>query len=136
MTPGELVGQKKWQELYDLADAAGHAAATRAKPTPMVVTQHENPMDESSPVENSWYVSEGVCGFAWITLRPGTHSFVKWMSKEGLSRSAYGGGHQIWVSGYNQSMDRKFAYASAFAAILTEAFAGTKVEVYAQSRMD
>ncbi len=99
----------------------------------MHVVQRANPFDDSSPVVHRYApVMDGVCGFAWVTIRPGTSSFARWVSKTGRGRKGYYGGIQIWVSGFGQSMTRKEAYADAFAAVLREA----GVSASAGSRMD
>lgn len=100
------------------AEAAGRAALVAATPEPMVVQQHASPIDDSSPVVRSWYVSEGVCGFAWVTISPATSALARYLLKSGKARKGYGGGAQVWVSEGGQSYDRKVAYASAYADVL------------------
>jgi alpha-beta hydrolase superfamily lysophospholipase len=73
-----------------------------------------------------------VCGFAWVTLRPANSSFAIWAKKNRDWKPAYGGGMQLWVSAYNQSMKRKEAYATAFANVLY----ASGIKAYAGSRMD
>ena len=136
VTMTQLVKNKRWPELFRMADEAGDLESRLSKPTPMVVSEHENPFDDNSPVNQSWYVSEGVCGFAWVVFKPATHSFVKWMKEQGHAGPNYGGGYSVWVRGYGQSMQRKEAYARAFAEVLRQAFDEKKLRIYAQSRMD
>lgn len=109
-------------ELYARAHAAGQAAVEEITPTPMVVTDGHR----------QWHIADGMCGFAWITVRPGNSPFANWLKKNGHARPAYGGGVQIWVSDYNQSIERKYAYAQAFAEVLVKA----GVKAYAGSRLD
>ena len=90
-----------------LAHAAGHAAAVAAVPVPMVINGY-------APID------DGVCGFAWVTIRPATSRFAKWAAKNLGARRAYGGGLMIWISDYEQSMTRKEAYACAYARTLGE----------------
>lgn len=125
----------EFSTLYAKADAAGIAAAKAMTPTPMVVGQAKsffsNEIDYTKPVE---IVNDGVCGFAWINLKPGNSPFANWLKKNKLARKdEYYGGVTIWVSDYNQSMERKSAYAGAFARVLNEA--GYK-RAYSMSRMD
>lgn len=129
----EVKPKQNWQELYDKAHAAGCAAAEANVPVPMIVQERASPLNDNSPVTRSWHVSEGVCGFAWITVKPGTSSFARWLVKNDLARSAYEGGVSIWVSSYGQSMERKEAYAHAFAKVLREngisrAWAGSRMD--------
>lgn len=118
--------------LYAAADAAGKQAADAAVPTPIVVGEETSPfsgtLDYSKP---TYFVSEGLCGFAWVSFK-GNTGFGRWAKKTGKAKPAYGGGLQVWISGYGQSITRKEAYAQAFAAVLREA----GVTAYAGSRLD
>jgi hypothetical protein len=119
--------------LYCQARLAGLNAAEACKPTPMIVSQHKNMLDDSSPIEKQWYVPSGVCGFAWVIVRPGTSSFAKWLVKNGHARTHhYYGGICHYVSEFGQSMEVKEAYATAFAKVLSEA----GIRAYSDSRMD
>lgn len=118
--------------LYQSAHQAGMEAVAKLQVTPMVVTQHSDPLNDASPVQKAWYVADGVCGFAWVVVKPATSKFARWLKAQKLARSAYGGGLQIWVSAFNQSMQKKEAYAGAFAAVLRSA----GIDAWADSRMD
>lgn len=121
-----------WEIVYDGAWRAGEDAARKHTPTPMVVTQHANPLDDNSPPVKEWYVHQGVCGFAWVTF-PGNTSFGRWAVKQGHARKAYGGGVQVWIGQYGQSAELKEAHANAMAKYLRE----NGVErAYAGSRLD
>jgi hypothetical protein len=98
----------------------------------MVVSQHVSPVDDSSPVTKQWLVEGGVCGFAWVVIRPANCPFANWMKTNKGARKAYGGGLSYWVHDFDQSMERKLAYAHAFATILHE----FGIDANAQSRMD
>ena len=122
-----------FQTLYDLANAAGKCAVNKLKVQPMVVQQHANIIDDSSPVINEWYVADGVCGFAWVNIKPGNSAFAKWLKTKNLAdKDSYYGGVTILISDYNQSMQKKEAYAYAFAKVLRHN--GIKAQSY--SRMD
>ena len=118
-------------DLAAKAHAAGMVAGEAAKPTAMIVSEHENPLNDNSAVRKQWYVADGVCGFAWVNIRPGTSSFARWMVKHGKARKAYHGGVDVWVSEFGQSMQRKEAYAAAYAKVLNEA----GIKAYSMSRM-
>src|SRR5690606_17048476 len=47
---GKAKSSNNWPELHSRADAAGRLAATQHKPRPMIVQQHTNMSDDSSPV--------------------------------------------------------------------------------------
>lgn len=123
----------KFETVYDKAVIAGREAGEKAAPTPMIVAQHANPLDESSPVTQAWRVNGGVCGFAWVSVSPGNSSFARWLVKNKLARKGYYGGVEINVSAFGQSMERKEACANAMAAVLK---AELGVKAYASSRMD
>lgn len=123
----------KFAEAFAKAKAAGLAAGEGIAPTPMVVAQHANPMNNRSAMTKAWYVSEGACGFAWVKVRPGTSAFAKWLVKHRHARAAYNGGVEIWIGEHGQSVDRKAAHAAALAETLR---AELGVEAYADSRLD
>ena len=116
------------------AHRAGMGAVSQANVVPMVVSEHSNPLDDNSPVKQSWFVADGPCGFAWVTVRPANSSFALWLKKFHGSdwKTVYGGGIQLWVSAFNQSMQKKEAYAAAYAGILQM----HGINAYAGSRMD
>lgn len=126
--------QNEFQDLFDSAMNAGRAAALAATPHPMIVGTAKSlfgtDIDHTQPV---FHVPEGVCGFAWIIVKPGTSAFAKWLKASGRARpDSYYGGVNIWIRDYNQSMTRKEAHANAMASVLTKA----GVNAYAMSRMD
>lgn len=118
--------------LYSNAMAAGQSAAFNHKPTPMVVTQHRDLLDDSSPVVHHDVIPDGVCGFAWVTIKPATTPFARWLKANGYARPGYGGGLQISIHTYNQSMEKKLAHAEAMAKVLREG----GINAYADSRLD
>lgn len=112
------------QHLYDKAHTAGILAANETVCRPMTVV---NPA-----TGQRWHVPDGVCGFAWIVVKPGNGAFAKWLKTNKLAEKHYEGGVSIWVSDYSQSMQLKEAYARAFAAVIKEA----GLNCYSDSRMD
>jgi hypothetical protein len=118
---------------YNKAVDAGVAAGKAALPTPMVVQERASPFNDKSPVVQEWYVSEGACGFAWVNVYPGNCPLANWLKKNKLASKAYGGGVQIWISDFGQSIARKEACAYAMAKVLKEELG---VEAYGGSRMD
>lgn len=124
--------KEDYQALFDAAHAAGMAAVNALKVVPMVVNQHTNPLDDKSPVEKSYFVADGPCGFAWVKVRPANCGFAKWLKEKGVASTAYDGGMSMWIHDFNQSIQKKETYASAFAEVLR-----TKgLNAYAGSRMD
>jgi hypothetical protein len=111
---------KFWQEAWQ----AGHAAGAAHKPRAMVVTDRHG-----SPVET---VNDGMCGFAWVTVRGANKGFGHWLIKQGLAKRAYTGGAQVWISAYNQSYERKAAHAYAMA----ESLRANGINAYSDGRLD
>lgn len=122
----------EFAELYQRAVAAGKEAVAAFTPTPMVVSQHANPFDDRSPIDESWFVEGGACGFAWCNISPGNSPFANWLKKQGLARKSYHGGVDIWISDYGQSIQRKETHAYAMVNVFAEA----GIAAYANSRMD
>jgi hypothetical protein len=125
---------REFQVIYNEARIAGLEAGRTCGVVPMVVEQHANPANDASPVTQSWFVEGGVCGFAWIKIKPANSPFANWLKKNGHVRpgAAYDGGVNVWVKDFGQSMQRKEAFAYAFADVLNKA----GIKAYAQSRMD
>jgi len=124
------------QEALDLrqqAHEAGLAAMQAATPTPILWGSPSTPLGSDVDLTNPHSVStEGVCGFAWVKVK-GQTSFARHMRDAGFGRTdSYAGGTNLWVREGGQSLERKEAYANAFAAVLNEA----GVSAYAYSRMD
>lgn len=118
-----MKSQHTFSTVYNNAHANGMAAVKEMTPTPMIVgtptTLLGNEIDYS---KKTYCVADGVCGFAWVNVKPGTSAFAKWLKKKGYARKdLYYGGVTVWVGDFNQSYERKMAYASGFAATLTEA---------------
>lgn len=120
-------------DIYNAAVEAGNKTAAAAVPTPMVVSQHESPLDDNSRVTKQWYVAEGACGFGWAIIRPGTHSFARWLKKTGRASRNYYGGMCVWSPLRTQSVTRNEAWAEGFAKVLREVM---NIHAYAQSRLD
>ena len=113
-------------ELAELAHKAGLKAGNKAIPQPMVIVDGETK-------EVIDVVDDGLCGFAWINIKPARGAFVNYLkAREWGSRDEYYGGHTIWVSNFNQSVTRKMAYAKAFAEVLNQ----YGIKAYAASRLD
>jgi hypothetical protein len=121
--------------IWEEAQAAGQVAGRSLVPVPMVVGSpppdrpFSNEVDPNQPRE---FVADGVCGFAWVKIRPATSSFVRWLKSHDMGRKDVYGGWSISVMDYNQSMQKKEAHAQAMA----EVFRKHGINAYAQSRMD
>lgn len=118
--------------IANKAHEAGIKAVEALQVIPMVVSERASPLDDSSPVQKQYYVADGVCGFAWVAFK-GNTAWGRYAKKYLGAKSKYGGGLQIWISAYNQSMQKKEAYAQAYAKVLND---NGIADAYADSRMD
>ena len=111
-----------YQSTIERAIKAGIEAGRDCMPIPMHVLENNIPIDR---------VDDGACGFAWVSFA-GNTAFGKWAKKQGFARPHYPKGLCYWVSEFGQSVDRKSAFAGAFAEVLRQA----GIECYAGSRLD
>lgn len=117
-------------ELWARACESAREAWNNASPTPMVVTDTRS--------GQKWHVSEGVCGFASLVVKPANSSFALWLKKNANTSRHYDGGLSVWSSvvvpedAASQSYERKVAAMRAAAKVLTDA--GVRARVW--SRLD
>jgi hypothetical protein len=125
---------KEFSDLYAKAYQAGVEAGTNAQPNPMIVGTPVGGLfgTEIDYSKTTYYEPEGACGFAWVNVSPGNSPFANWLKNNNKGRKAYGGGVEIWISDYNQSVARKYAHATAMARVLKDA----GIKAYASSRLD
>lgn len=109
--------------LERIAYAAGIKAGRECRPIPMIVST-------ASGIEIEC-VDDGACGFAWVAFA-GNTAFGRWAKKQGLAGSHYPSGLCIWVSEFGQSVERKSAFADAYAQTLRNA----GIDAYSGSRLD
>lgn len=119
-------------EIYQQAHLAGNAAVTTTTVTPMIVQQVANPLNDKSQVIKEYFVSDGVCGFASVNVKPANSKFAKFLVAHGLARKTYTGGVSMSVHQFNQSLTKKEAYACAFANVLNE----HGIKAHVEFRMD
>jgi hypothetical protein len=126
----------KYQEWITACSELANTAYLNAQPAPMAVYETAGLSDAPKPGGQSWYVSEGVCGFAWVTISPATSSFARWLSKNKIGYKAYKGGWQIpmhfFVGQIGQSLERAEAASLACSRFLRE----QGIKAHASSRMD
>jgi len=128
--------------IYAEAAAAAEAAFKAAQPQPMIVGSSKsiigpgaNEIDYDKPV---WVVNEGVCGFAWVTIRPARGKLVTWLKSKNKGRKGYYGGWELssWEFGNvgrsSQSYERAMKAATAAAAVLQS----YGISAYANGRLD
>ena len=120
-------------ELFDRAHHAGLRAGHESTPTPMVVGSPSTPFGSDIDWNKSTYhVSDGVCGFAGVVIKPARGKFVSFLKSKDLGWKHYYGGFYMTCREFGQSLARKEAYCEAFAKVLGEA----GMRCYVDSRMD
>ena len=121
-------------EVYREAYAAGLKAGNEVQVTPMVVGTETSPFSNIiDETKQTYFVEGGVCGFAWVKIRPARGKFVQWLKEQNIgSKDNYEGGYTIWCHEFGQSLTRKEAFANAFAEVLR----GYGINAYGQSRID
>ena len=110
------------------------------KVVPMIVGEETSflsgKLDYSKP---TYFVEDGVCGFAWVSVYPANKGNTKLGKEErklletaGFTKNDYDRCHQLWISAYNQSMQKKEAYAGAYAKVLRDygfrAYSGSRLD--------
>ena len=75
-----------------------------------------NEIDYSKPT----FIMDGLCGFAWVNISPARGAFVNYLKSRQVGSKGYYGGFEIWVREFGQSVDRKTAFARAFADVLNK----------------
>jgi hypothetical protein len=129
----KTLGKRECARLYKEAHEAGLTAGKNVGVVPMIVgepsTPFGNDVDYSKP---TYFVEGGVCGFAWIKIFPARGAFVNYLKSIEVGSKSYTGGLDVWVRGFGQSLQRKEAYAQAFAEVLRE----NGINAYAESRLD
>lgn len=117
-----------FHEVCDEADIAGLKAVQELTVIPMIVGETKNlfsnDIDYSKSTE---YIEDGPCGFSWVSVKP-KHKGNTRLGKEeraeleemGLFKNEYTKTYQLWISQFNQSIQKKEAYARAFSKVLQQ----------------
>ena len=126
--------------ICEKASQAGYAAVETARVVPMVLGQETSlfsgVIDETKP---TYFVEDGVCGFAWVSVKPENIGNTRLGKQErraleavGFRKNDYEKTYLLRISDFNQSMQKKEAYADAYAKVLR----GHGIRAYSGSRMD
>lgn len=131
----KTMGKRERGRIWKLAVEAAKKAASECRPTPMIVSQHANVLDDRSPVVKQWKANDGVCGFAWVRMT-GTSAMGRYLSSKGIARPAYPNGVSVHASviapKVGQSLERGEAACRAAVAVLGE----HGIEAWTESRID
>lgn len=125
--------------MWNEAQEAALKAFDDCIPTPMVVGQSSLFSGGIIPGTEE-VVPDGVCGFAWINIKPARGPLVKFLKERGYgNRGVYGGYtlsfYEICPSRRgSQSMEKKIAACRAFVEVVKKYFPEMNIRV--ESRMD
>lgn len=113
--------------IWEEAKAAAEAAAQAAVPTPILVGSPTTPLGSDIDFTRQvWHVPQGLCGFAWVTIKPARGALVTLLKSLGIGYKGYYGGWQISAfdlsatAGATQSVEIKEAAVRAAAKVLSE----------------
>lgn len=126
----------EFDALVREARVAAQAAGEAVEIAPSIVGTAIGLSDVIDTTKPMYYDTAGVCGFAWVEVRPGSCSFARWLVKMGFASAAYRGGVRIRMSGFGQSYERKMAAAQAFAGVLKDSPLLEGVRIYPGGRLD
>ena len=119
--------------VWVYANRLAHEAVVGATIVPMTVCEADVLTGEPLKGGQSWFVPDGPCGFAWIVVRPATGRFARWLKSENIGRyGSYERGIVIWISQYNQSIQKKSIHAWK----LAETLRSFGINARAYDRMD
>jgi hypothetical protein len=118
----------KFNEIVKRAKAAGEAAGAAIRPAPLGHITVQACGDTKH-----FYEPHGACGFAWVVVKPNKGAFAKFLKDHAGFEKHYHGGISHWIHYGDQEVDRKYAYAKAYAAVIDEV---DGYNVFAVSRLD
>ncbi len=135
-----MIDQTTFKEICNIAHEAGVEAVKNVITEAVLVYQETYPfsgvMDKTKP---SYILDDYPCGFSWVDVYPLNKGNTrlgkeerKMLESAGFSKNDYTKTYQLWISAYNQSIQKKEAYASAYAKVLRE----NDIRAYSGSRLD
>jgi len=105
--------------IYVEAYEAGLKAGKDAD-TPKFIVGDAIGLSDEIDFSKKTYILDGLCGFAWVNISPARGAFVNYLKSREVGSKGYYGGYEIWVREFGQSVDRKTAFARAFADVLNK----------------
>ena len=127
----KALGKRECARIYKEAYAAGLEAGKEVG-VPKFIVGDAIGLSNEIDYSKKTYVLEGLCGFAWVNVSPARGAFVNYLKSINAGRKGYYGGYEICVREFGQSVDRKSAFAGAFAEVLRKyginASAGSRLD--------
>lgn len=119
VTKKKALTKNQCHNIYVEAYEAGLNAGKDAD-TPKFVVGTAIGLSDEIDFSQKTYVLDGLCGFAWVNISPARGAFVNYLKSRNVGSKSYYGGYEIWVREFGQSVDRKTAFARAFADVLNK----------------
>ena len=114
-------GWKTLSDMFDYAHQKGLEAGREHKPQSVVFGSPSTPLGDDVDLSKPYdVVDDGVCGFAWVRILPGTCQAARFAKEKWNGRKGHPSGVSVFCHEFNQSMERKYAYALAFATVLCD----------------
>jgi hypothetical protein len=135
-----MINRDNFSNICIIADEVGRAAVEKVMTRSVLIYEETQPfsgvMDNNKP---TYILDDFPCGFAWVNIYP-QHKGNTRLGKEersvleanGFSKNEYEKSYQLWISAFNQSMQKKQAYAGSYAKVLRD----HGIKAYSGSRMD
>lgn len=77
-TNAKTPSAKEFKKIYQRCLTTANQTMQATVPTPMVVTEHSDPLDDRSSIVRQDYVASGACGYVGLYL-PKNFAFTKWL---------------------------------------------------------
>lgn len=125
--------------VYREACEAAEAAVAACTPRPMIVGSPTTPLgNDIDPNKPTYYVADGLCGFAWVVIRPARGPLVAWLKKQLIGRAAYGGGYDVrsWELATSTRSSQSYEKGMAAARAAADVFQKYGIDAYANGRLD
>jgi len=129
-----------WDQVFKEACEAAEKAFDECKPIPMIVGQAANLFSNEIVPGTEEFVEDGVCGFAWVNVKPARGPLIKYCKENNIGRNGVYGGWSISsydISrrvGHSQSMQRKESACRAFVNVIKSYEPNMKIWV--ETRLD
>lgn len=126
-------------DIFNKARIAATIAFRDCKPNPVIFGQAKDLFSNEMVPGTEELVMDGLCGFAWINIKPARGEFVKFLKRNNIGHpGVYGGwtisAYNVGIPGSSQSMERKEAGCKAFVAVIKEYF--PDMRIWVESRLD
>ena len=129
---------KSAYEILVEASEAAEAAVKACTPRAIIVGDAiglSNEIDESKP---TYYIEGGVCGFAFVVIKPARGSIVAELKKRKIGSAHYGGGYSFssWQVAPSIRRDQSYERAVAAARGAVDVLKKYGVNAYVDARID